>query len=406
MSGYDTSLHKYQNVDRSLLKWVFNVLLRIILKFRNERDKNLWIFGAWEGQKYSDNSKYLFEYIHENHKNIKCVWITKNKDIYEGLQRKNLPCAIVGTDECRKIELKAGVCFYTNGIDDFGDNPFVFGAKIVALMHGVSFKKIGFEKPNRNNNIYFFRVIKKIKYYGYFQNYADYFITSSQYMKERICKQFFRVKANNVFITGQPRNDIFNLNKNNIQSGIIFYMPTYRNNLKNAKQLENILITLSQHTKLKEILKKYNKKFYVKLHYLTPKIELNAKSNIQILSDKECGDVQEMLLKADMLITDYSSVINDFILLKRPVILFPFDKDTYLKEEGMSNDFEQILLKDTTAYDVDMLCNILENILSNPSLVNNTLQKLNFYFNDMNLVVGEFSKNVFDVIYKKINYEK
>ena len=32
------------------------------------KSKNLWIFGAWRGQLYADNSKYLFEYVAENKK--------------------------------------------------------------------------------------------------------------------------------------------------------------------------------------------------------------------------------------------------------------------------------------------------------------------------------------------------
>ena len=41
-------------------------------------DKNLWVFGAWFGEKYADNSKYLFEYVNENHTEIRAVWLTQN----------------------------------------------------------------------------------------------------------------------------------------------------------------------------------------------------------------------------------------------------------------------------------------------------------------------------------------
>ena len=27
------------------------------------KKKNLWLFGAWEGQLYADNAKYMFEYV-------------------------------------------------------------------------------------------------------------------------------------------------------------------------------------------------------------------------------------------------------------------------------------------------------------------------------------------------------
>ena len=43
--------------------------------------KNLWIFGAWYGEKYFDNPKFLFEYVKLSYPNIKVIWITKDKSI-------------------------------------------------------------------------------------------------------------------------------------------------------------------------------------------------------------------------------------------------------------------------------------------------------------------------------------
>ena len=43
------------------------------------RDENIWVFGSWFGDLFSDNPKALFEYsLNQKNDNIKCVWLTNN----------------------------------------------------------------------------------------------------------------------------------------------------------------------------------------------------------------------------------------------------------------------------------------------------------------------------------------
>ena len=48
--------------------WYFQRLL--------PRDKNIWVFGSWFGQRYSDNSRAMYEFVLENRPDIKPFWIT------------------------------------------------------------------------------------------------------------------------------------------------------------------------------------------------------------------------------------------------------------------------------------------------------------------------------------------
>lgn len=401
----NNSLNKYQNVDRGMVNWLKNTCLRQVLKIYNSRDRRIWLFGCWEGQKYSDNSKYLYEYVLKNHKDIRCYWVTKNLDVYSYLKLNNKPCVLCGTEEWRDLQLKAGVCFYTNGIDDLGDISYAFGAKFVCLMHGVSFKKIILERDTDVS--IWIKLLKIIKRSCYFHMYADYFFTTSEYMKQRTYKQFFGAKLDKIFVTGQPRNDVLAEKRDGLSDFTkIVYMPTYRNNLESANKLNDILKEISENANLIRLLKKFNVKFFIKLHYLTPKINLKDDTNIYVLADHECKDVQKMFLDTDVLITDYSSVANDFSLLNRPIILFPFDKEIYLNEEGFVDEFNDILTTNTTAYTVNELCEILEKVILDKSVADDMLKKINHYFNDDRLKVGEFSKNVYDVIIRQIKNER
>ena len=149
-----------------------------------KRDKQLWVFSAWNGQKYSDNSKYLFEYISKNHKDIKCVWLTRNKDLYNELIRKNANVELLDSEKGKYIAKRAEVAFYTNSLEDFSYLPLIFGARIVCLWHGSPVVKKNYMTllddyaPLR-------LVAKKIKNSIYSVIYRDFTLAGSQYSAER-----------------------------------------------------------------------------------------------------------------------------------------------------------------------------------------------------------------------------
>jgi CDP-glycerol glycerophosphotransferase len=52
------------------------------------RDSRIWVFGSWGAKSFSDNPKYLFLYVNQYHRDeIKPIWITKNKKLYEQLRK-------------------------------------------------------------------------------------------------------------------------------------------------------------------------------------------------------------------------------------------------------------------------------------------------------------------------------
>ena len=43
------------------------------------KSPNVWVFGAWAGKRYSDNPRYLFEYIARAQPQIRPIWLAKDK---------------------------------------------------------------------------------------------------------------------------------------------------------------------------------------------------------------------------------------------------------------------------------------------------------------------------------------
>ena len=57
-----------------------------------KRDDSIVLIGAWFGNKFADNSRYLFQYLDKNKEELgltHVVWVTRNKDTYSILKNMN-----------------------------------------------------------------------------------------------------------------------------------------------------------------------------------------------------------------------------------------------------------------------------------------------------------------------------
>ena len=53
-------------------------------------------------------------------------------------------------------------------------------------------------------------------------------------------------------------------------------------------------------------------------------------------------DIMEILNIFDLLITDYSSIYIDYLILNRPMIFLPYDKERYLQGRGMNFEYDKV----------------------------------------------------------------
>lgn len=164
-------------------------------------------------------------------------------------------------------------------------------------------------------------------------------------------------------ITGVPRNDALfsknshlNLNKvlPNLSSTegdkIIFFMPTFRQSVMTPGKIEGDkdftnffgLPSLSlEH--LEQFLEEKGLQLVIKLHpfeeiFFASQLRNLHSQRIHVLNDAALKqaelDLYDTLGAADMLITDYSSVYIDYLLLDRPILFIPTDLDAYRENRG------------------------------------------------------------------------
>lgn len=393
---------------------IINIFLKILIIF--PKNKKIWIFGAWHGDKYADNSRYFYEYLKNNDisQKIKLIWITKNKKLIKKLDNKN---EIYFNNSLKGIwyRLRAGIIFYTNGMQDFGNIDLSAGSYKVALWHGMPLKKMYFasNKFEQSKVIKLTRILKNKFYSKVDRNLT---IATSNECKEKLKECFSFCKNNKFIISGQPRNDIL-INKNinfslenvietdnnlNKFSKIITYMPTYRNIEKLKKEQIKRIETLLQDRKLQKFLKENNILFIVKLHYLMELDKNLSSENIIFLNDSKVECTQKLLKLTDILITDYSSVFIDFVLQEeKNTIFYGYDSKEYFSEDetGLFYDYEN-LVNNNLVKEKEELLEKLKEILNSE---NGNNKELNRFFNRETYNMNNFSQNILDFLIKEFN---
>jgi CDP-glycerol glycerophosphotransferase (TagB/SpsB family) len=102
-------------------------------------------------------------------------------------------------------------------------------------------------------------------------------------------------------------------------------MPTWRSN-----KIDFLTEALPDLVKLNNVLIKNNLTLFIKLHPNEINLE-NDLSNILFINPRT--DIYELLPLTQFLITDYSSIYFDYLLLDKEVIFYPFDLENYLNDE-------------------------------------------------------------------------
>lgn len=130
-----------------------------------------------------------------------------------------------------------------------------------------------------------------------------------------------------------PRNDAFYRgNKKADKVEKLAYMPTWRGSgrIANIKEQEKIvkefLNKIDQRLTNKQIL-------YVNLHFLVGN-NLDFSQYKHIQSFPKNKETYDFLKDCDLLISDYSSVIFDFAVSGKPVILYAYDREDYEEKKG------------------------------------------------------------------------
>ena len=217
----------------------------------------------------------------------------------------------------------------------------------VQLWHGAgAFKKFGNARLNS----------QKKSNTGH-QNYTKA-IVSSEEMRQ-VYADSYGIDIDKVRATGIPRTDIFfddDYKKKTIneiykkhpnlkEKKVILFAPTLRTYSKNVSSAYYDFEMLDLETLQKEfgeeyiLILKWHPFIYNKLKL--KKLRFNYENYKDFVIDmSEYREINDLLLIADVLITDYSSVIFDYCLLDKPIVFYAYDLDKYDQSRGFYFPYE------------------------------------------------------------------
>lgn len=405
-----------------IIKHIFYLLMVPIylISLVVPRDKNIWIFGAWFGNKFADNSKYLFMYINNNQSDIRPIWLSKNNQLLQELKENGYECYHTFSFKGCYFSLRAKVAIVSTGSRDL--NRFlVGGAKIVQLWHGTPLKKIGFDDrvtflKNQDKLLYRFYTYIGKSILPFLKEKCDLYIASSSEVRIKIGTAF-KVKSEKISVTGYPRNDILfedeldyypndsnYLNRITSEYGckyIFIYLPTHRSE---GRKDVNLLEPYGFDTKsMQKLLEDLDAILIIKAHFYNSKFchHNNLVNRIIIPSDNDIPDIYPILKRSDVLITDYSSVYFDFLLLNRPIIFTPFDLREYIEEDReLYYDYNSIT-PGPKANNWKEVMQFMEMSIKNPNRHQTERMKINECFNKY--MDNTNSERVYQQIIKLLN---
>lgn len=354
-------------------------------------NNNIWIFSSSYNTQYNYNSKYLFEYVINNHKNILPLYVINDDDKRESLQKIYGYEHFIETKSIKGIKqaLNAGVWLTSAGLPVYG---FKLNKNrlIINLWHGVPLKKIALLEEKIS-------LITKLYFKFTFSNNYSYIITTSNHLKSIMAKSF-KVKFNQVKVLGQPRNDaIYNKNNREIilnklyealpeYNKIILYAPTYRD------EGNTLFFPFKDFNeeKLYTFLKDNKIIIFLRAHQSeTGLFDIDKyQGRIKLLGNEKIDDIMNIINIFDVLITDYSSIYIDYLLTLKPILFLPYDQEKYLDNRGLNFNYDNITPGPKPKLLDDFIVEIM-NLLQNNQYYLNERKNINNYFNEIKIGASE-----------------
>jgi CDP-glycerol glycerophosphotransferase len=322
----------------ALVSFTFSFLYYVFRIFPVQ--KNKIFFQNFNGKGYGDNPKYIAQEIIRRGLDYKLVWAVRKQ------YNANFPKEIltVNFKSIRAIYEESTAIIW---IDNCRKQPYVRKRKkqyYIQTWHGgPSFvlKKIERDVKNSLSPYYCNQAIRD-------SSLVDLLI-SCERNKQAVYRHTFWYNGE-IMESGSPCLDLYFTGKHGIKekvyahfnleanTKIVLYAPTFRDNFDSAVYDVNftaILSYLTHSTGSKWV-------FLVRLH---PEIAGKADCityNDSIINASHYDDVQELMLASELLISDYSGTMLEFMMTGRPIFLYAKDYNEYLTERNFYINLEEL----------------------------------------------------------------
>src|SRR4051794_11735094 len=296
------------------------------------------VYNSFQGR-FSDNPRAIYEELARRTEGVTHVWTARARTrgafppgvrpVVQGTWRHALEVEraryVVANVEMREhLQRRRGVTF-------------------LQTWHGTPLKRVGYD--NRYVVAHPAAFERDVREYTRW----DYLITPNAFTTG-ILHDAFRGFGGEILEVGYPRNDVLNhpdrdairarvRRELGIEDGrtAVLYAPTWRDDAVHERDSQGFALALD----VGEFTRRLGDDHVLltRLHFLVA-AQLGPQGRcVRDVSDYE--DVRDLYLAADVLVTDYSSVMFDFAITGRPILYYVYDLEFYRDElRGFYFDFE------------------------------------------------------------------
>lgn len=328
----------------------------LALSFLVPRRRTRLLFGS-NSDAFTGNPKYLFLHFLANHPELDVAWVTRKRPVRDAMRRAGLPAYWKYEPKGLWYCLTARFWIHDGRPSDL--NFFLSGGVVdVNLWHGIGIKGLGFNSTSAENKKLFHptslyrRLVKPWLHWR-----PSYFVSPSRLMTDHFTKAF-RIPESSIWEEGYPRSDHFFYDEAKLRgwlpgaaggeveatiarltahAKVYLYMPTYRDGGEDFVRASGMDFDALQSAMAAE-----DALFVFKLHPWTA-ITLPPEGRYPNLwFAPRTLDMYPYLPFTDVLVTDYSSIYYDYLLLEKEVVLFVFDYAEYVeKARDLILDFDE-----------------------------------------------------------------
>jgi CDP-glycerol glycerophosphotransferase len=296
------------------------------IQLRSPIEPNLAVFAAYWYRGYSCNPRAIYEKLREEVPRVRGVWIVERE--HADSMPAGVEHVVAWTRDYYRLIARAK--YFVNNVNFPNDFVKREGTIHVQTHHGTPLKTMGLDLRTAyfaGSKMNFDRLLRRAERW-------DYSISSNAFSTE-IWKRVYPVRYRTLEV-GYPRNDVFaNATAADVEQlreelGIapgqraILFAPThreYRREYEPTVDLGRLAGGLGpDHVVL------------ARLHYFYG--EEHRPEVGGVIDVTRHPSIEELCLAADALVTDYSSIMFDYAVLDRPIVLHVPDWDEYRAKRG------------------------------------------------------------------------
>ena len=318
------------------------------------RDPSLWVMGSAFG--VADGARAFARAALDSSQPPRLVWLaTHPGELADALDAGFDEAHLKDSRDAFELTLRAGLIAVTHG---FGDvNPYVVdGAVVVQLWHGAPLKKLHADSP-----AVFGAGAGKLPGLGALMRLAyrrgtariSLLPVSSQVFQPFLASAF-ALDGSRVRVLGEPRTDVlFSGTEAERQqsarallsrqlgdlgdSRVLLYAPTWRDG-----EPDPGIPTDAEWRLIDDLCARHDCVLVIRPHPLGVGAYTHTSDRVRLLTPEVQSESMPLLWGVDALITDYSSILVDYAVTGRPLLLLTPDLEHYRATRGLYVDYDEL----------------------------------------------------------------